>query len=139
MLLLFTFTACRHPKPSTPSPLPVSPSVKYSKSYDPEITEIMRLAGGGHWEEAQAKATALRDMAPKNAVVERVYSWVVQTGQQRREQELEERNITPVSSEIEWIPLNTIEVTEEQSEEVFKLIERVEADDDVQHVFHNMA
>ena len=52
---------------------------------------------------------------------------------------LEERNITPVSSEIEWIPLNTIEVTEEQSEEVFKLIERVEADDDVQHVFHNMA
>ncbi len=89
VLLLFTFTACRHPKPSTPSPLPVSPSVKYSKSYDPEITEIMRLAGGGHWEEAQAKATALRDMAPKNAVVERVYSWVVQTGQQRREQELE--------------------------------------------------
>ncbi len=52
---------------------------------------------------------------------------------------LEERNITPISSELEWIPLNTIEVTEEQSEEVFKLIERVEADDDVQHVFHNMA
>lgn len=52
---------------------------------------------------------------------------------------LEEKGITPISSELEWIPLNTIEVSEEQSEEVFKLIERLEADDDVQHVFHNMA
>jgi YebC/PmpR family DNA-binding regulatory protein len=52
---------------------------------------------------------------------------------------LEDRNITPISSEIEWLPLNTIEVTEAQSEDVFKLIERIETDDDVQHVFHNMA
>ena len=52
---------------------------------------------------------------------------------------LEERRITVISSEIEWIPANTIELTEEQSEEVFKLIERLEGDDDVQHVFHNMA
>lgn len=51
----------------------------------------------------------------------------------------EDRNITPISSEIEWLPLNTIEVTEAQSEDVFKLIERIETDDDVQHVFHNMA
>lgn len=52
---------------------------------------------------------------------------------------LEDRGITPISSELEWIPLNTVEVTEEQSEEVFKLIARVEEDDDVQRVFHNMA
>jgi len=51
---------------------------------------------------------------------------------------LEEKGITPISSEIEWIPANTVPVTDEQSEEVFKLIERVEQDDDVQHVFHNM-
>lgn len=51
---------------------------------------------------------------------------------------LEERGITPISSELEWIPLNTVEVTEEQSDEVFKLIERLEQDDDVQRVFHNM-
>lgn len=51
---------------------------------------------------------------------------------------LEEKGITPISSEIEWIPANTIELTEEQSEDVFKLIERLESDDDVQHVFHNM-
>jgi len=52
---------------------------------------------------------------------------------------LEEKKLTIVSSELEWLPLNTIEITEEQSEEVFKLIERLEGDDDVQHVFHNMA
>ena len=51
---------------------------------------------------------------------------------------LEERKITPISSELEWIPSNTIEISEEQSEDVFKLIERLEQDDDVQHVFHNM-
>jgi YebC/PmpR family DNA-binding regulatory protein len=52
---------------------------------------------------------------------------------------LEERGITPISSEIEWIPANTVELTEEQSQDVFKLIARVEEDDDVQQVFHNMA
>ena len=52
---------------------------------------------------------------------------------------LEERNIIPISSELEWIPLTTVDVTEEQADEVFKLIERVEQDDDVQRVFHNMA
>jgi len=52
---------------------------------------------------------------------------------------LEEKGLAIVSSSLEWIPMNTVEVSEEQSEEVFKLIERLEADDDVQHVFHNMA
>jgi YebC/PmpR family DNA-binding regulatory protein len=52
---------------------------------------------------------------------------------------LEEKGITPVSSEIEWMPLNTVQVTDAQSEDVFKLIARLEEDDDVQHVFHNMA
>ena len=49
----------------------------------------MDLANQGRWEEAQVKATALHEMAPKSAVVERVYTWVVQTAQQRREQALE--------------------------------------------------
>lgn len=51
---------------------------------------------------------------------------------------LEERNIEVISSELEWIPNTTTELTDEQAEEVFKLIERVEEDDDVQKVFHNM-
>lgn len=52
---------------------------------------------------------------------------------------LEEKGITPISAESEWLPLNTVEITDEQSDEVYKLIERLEQDDDVQKVFHNMA
>jgi len=51
---------------------------------------------------------------------------------------LEEKGITPISSEVEWIPATTVEISEEQAEDVFKLIERLEQDDDVQKVFHNM-
>ncbi len=52
---------------------------------------------------------------------------------------LEERGLTVISSELEWLPENTIAITDEQAEDVFKLIARVEEDDDVQQVFHNMA
>ena len=62
-----------------------------------------------------------------------------QTLTSRIQKALEEKNITPISSEIEWIPLNTVSVTEEQANDVMKLIARVEEDDDVQQVFHNMA
>ncbi len=51
---------------------------------------------------------------------------------------LEDKGITPISSELEWLPSTTVPVTDEQSEEIFKLIERLEQDDDVQQVFHNM-
>ncbi len=51
---------------------------------------------------------------------------------------LEENGLTPLSAELEWIPLNTVEITEEQADDVSKLIERLEQDDDVQRVFHNM-
>jgi YebC/PmpR family DNA-binding regulatory protein len=52
---------------------------------------------------------------------------------------LEEKNITPISSELEWIPTTTVPVTDEQAEDVSKLIERLEQDEDVNKVFHNMA
>lgn len=52
---------------------------------------------------------------------------------------LEEKGLEVISAELEWLPLNTVEVSEEQSDDVFKLIERLEQDDDVQRVFHNMA
>lgn len=51
---------------------------------------------------------------------------------------LEEKGITPLSAELEWIPQTTVPVTDEQAEEVSKLIERLEQDDDVNKVFHNM-
>ena len=51
---------------------------------------------------------------------------------------LEEKNITPNSAEVEWIPTTTVPVNDSQAEEVSKLIEKLEQDDDVQKVFHNM-
>lgn len=51
---------------------------------------------------------------------------------------LEEKKITPISAEVEWIPASTVPLSDEQAEEVSKLIERLEQDEDVQKVFHNM-
>jgi YebC/PmpR family DNA-binding regulatory protein len=51
---------------------------------------------------------------------------------------LEDRNINPISAEVEWIPSTTVPLTDAQAEEVSKLIDRLEQDDDVQKVFHNM-
>lgn len=51
---------------------------------------------------------------------------------------LEEKGLETESAELEWLPLNVTEVTDEQADDVSKLIERLEQDDDVQRVFHNM-
>ena len=52
---------------------------------------------------------------------------------------LEEKNITVLSSELEWIPSATVELPEDQAEEVLKLVAKLEQDEDVQRVFHNLA
>ena len=51
---------------------------------------------------------------------------------------LEDKNITPISAELEWIPTTTVPVTDEQAEDISKLIDRLEQDEDVNKVFHNM-
>ena len=51
---------------------------------------------------------------------------------------LESLNIPIISVDKERIPLSTVELTSEQAEEVNKLIDRLEEDEDVQGVFHNM-
>jgi YebC/PmpR family DNA-binding regulatory protein len=51
---------------------------------------------------------------------------------------LEERGLTPISAELEWIPTTTVPLSDAQAEDVSKLIEKLEQDDDVQKVFHNM-
>lgn len=52
---------------------------------------------------------------------------------------LEEKNLSPLSAELEWIPTTTVPITDEQAEDVSKLIDRLEQDEDVNKVFHNMA
>jgi YebC/PmpR family DNA-binding regulatory protein len=54
------------------------------------------------------------------------------------QRELESRNIVPVSAEVEWIPTTTVSLPEEQAQEVLKLVDKLEQDDDVQKVFHNL-
>jgi YebC/PmpR family DNA-binding regulatory protein len=51
---------------------------------------------------------------------------------------LEKMNINVISSELQRIPVSFAEVNETQEEEVMKLIEFFEEDDDVQNVFHNL-
>jgi len=51
---------------------------------------------------------------------------------------LEEKNIIPISAELQRIPTTTVELNEEQAKEVLTLIDRLEQDDDVQQVFHNL-
>src|SRR5438093_13150549 len=50
----------------------------------------MELARKDRWEEAQAKSTALLQKDPKNPMLERTHSWIIQAGQKRREQALED-------------------------------------------------
>lgn len=52
---------------------------------------------------------------------------------------IEDKKLDAISSELQYIPNATKELTEEQQDEVLKLIEAIEADDDVQTVFHNLA
>ncbi len=52
---------------------------------------------------------------------------------------LEENDFELFSAEFERIPTDWKEVNEEQKAQVEKLIEKIEEDEDVQNVFHNMA
>jgi YebC/PmpR family DNA-binding regulatory protein len=51
---------------------------------------------------------------------------------------LEDKKIEVLSSEMVRLPLNTVALTDEQMEEIAKLLERIEEDDDVQNVFDNI-
>jgi len=51
---------------------------------------------------------------------------------------LEDRKITPISAESEYIAQTPMELPEDQATEVLKLVDRLEQDDDVQKVFHNL-
>src|SRR5205085_6045483 len=52
---------------------------------------------------------------------------------------LEEKGLHPISAEVEWIPSTTVQLPEEQAQEVLKLVDKLEQDEDVQKVFHNLS
>ncbi len=51
---------------------------------------------------------------------------------------LEEKGLNVITAELKRIPANTVELNEEQAKEVLELVDRLEQDDDVQQVFHNL-
>jgi transcriptional/translational regulatory protein YebC/TACO1 len=52
---------------------------------------------------------------------------------------LEDRGLTPISAESEYVAQTPVELPEDKATEVLKLIDALEQDDDVQKVFHNLA
>ena len=51
---------------------------------------------------------------------------------------LEEKKIEIISAELTWIPANTMELNEDQANDVLKMVDHLEQDDDVQKVYHNL-
>jgi YebC/PmpR family DNA-binding regulatory protein len=51
---------------------------------------------------------------------------------------LEDRGITPISAESEYIPQTPVPLGEAETEDVLKLVDKLEQDEDVQKVFHNV-
>jgi YebC/PmpR family DNA-binding regulatory protein len=49
---------------------------------------------------------------------------------------LEDRGITPLSAEPEYLPVTPVELAEDRAAEVLGLVDRLEQDEDVQKVFH---
>ena len=52
---------------------------------------------------------------------------------------LESKNMEANSTELHYIPATTKELSEDEQDEVLKLVDALESDDDVQHVYHNLA
>lgn len=51
---------------------------------------------------------------------------------------LEEKGIVPVTAELTRIPATTVELNEEDARDVLELVDKLEQDDDVQKVYHNL-
>ena len=51
--------------------------------------------------------------------------------------ELEKKINNFISTEIEWIPLNSVEISKEKQENLINFFESLEEDDDVQNIFSN--
>lgn len=52
---------------------------------------------------------------------------------------LEDRKLEAINTELQYIPTTTKELSEAEQDDVLKLIDKLEDDDDVQSVYHNLA
>jgi transcriptional/translational regulatory protein YebC/TACO1 len=51
---------------------------------------------------------------------------------------LEEKGIEVITAELTRIPANTVELGEDEANEVLKMVDKLEQDEDVQKVYHNL-
>lgn len=51
---------------------------------------------------------------------------------------LDEKKLEVISAELNWVPETMVDLDEDQSNEVLKLVDHLEQDDDVQKVYHNL-
>ena len=51
---------------------------------------------------------------------------------------LEDRKVTPISSELEYVPVTPVTLPDDKANMVLKLVDLLEQDEDVQRVFHNL-
>ncbi|MEO7445483.1 MAG: YebC/PmpR family DNA-binding transcriptional regulator [Ferruginibacter sp.] len=51
---------------------------------------------------------------------------------------LDDKKLEIISAELTWIPSTTIDLTEDHANEVLKLVDHLEQDEDVQKVYHNL-
>ncbi len=51
---------------------------------------------------------------------------------------IEDKGIIPISAELTRIPTTTVELSEEQAKDVLELVDKMEQDEDVQKVYHNL-
>jgi transcriptional/translational regulatory protein YebC/TACO1 len=51
---------------------------------------------------------------------------------------LEEKGIEVITAELTRIPTTTVELGEEEAQDVLKMVDKLEQDDDVQKVYHNL-
>jgi len=54
------------------------------------------------------------------------------------QKQLEDIGIATINAELQYIPNSYVDLNEDQAHEILDLIERLEGDDDVQNVYHNL-
>lgn len=69
---------------------------------------------------------------------EEIYIYTAFTDFGAMQKALEDKGIAFKSAELQYIPNTYVDLGEEEAKEVLELIEKLEADDDVQNVFHNL-
>ncbi len=92
---------------------------------------------GQHWDELELELidAGLDEMKQED---EEVVLYTNFTDFGTMQAALEARNIEVDSAQLEWLPTTTKKVSDSEAEQVIKLIERLEEDDDVLNVFSTM-